>query len=87
YIGASVVDPEAAAELKQALAGRRAGLDHFIATSAGILRQDLSTEKASAIFRALTHEQIYKELVEVGGWSPDHYEAWLAEILKKQLLG
>jgi AcrR family transcriptional regulator len=86
YNGAAAVDSEAAAELKEALAGRRANLSRFIGESALMLRPGLTRERAAAIYLALTHDKVYLELVGVFGWSPDEYEAWLAEVLKQQLL-
>lgn len=86
YHGAAAVDPEAAAELRDALQGRRAHLDRFIAALAGSVRSDLSIEQAAAIFRALTLVEVYQELTTSGGWSPGEYEAWLAQSLRQQLL-
>jgi len=86
YRGAATADAEAAAELDEALRGRRANLDRFIEQSAPFLRSDLTLPQASAIFRALTQAEIYQELVGVAGWSPDEYEHWLARTLQQQLL-
>ncbi len=86
YNGAATTDPEAAAELDTALNGRRAGMERFITAISGILRPDLSQERALAIYLALTKPEIYQELVDQGGWTPDEYESWLAELLKQQLL-
>jgi len=86
YTSAAAVDAEAASELKESLAGRRAGLGHFIAQSASLLRPDLSLERATAIYLGLTKSEVYQELVGVFGWSPDEYERWLASLLKHQLL-
>jgi len=86
YQGAAAVDPEAAAELAEALQGRRAYLTRFITASAPLLRPGLAAPQAAIIFRALTQAALYAELVEEGGWSPEDYEAWLAQILKQQLL-
>jgi AcrR family transcriptional regulator len=86
YNSAAAVDPEAAVELKEALAGRRANLSRFIGEIASILRPGLAHEQAAAIYLALTHAEVYLELVEVFGWSPDEYETWLANVLKQQLL-
>src|SRR5918999_730393 len=47
---------------------------------------DLDAGRAAAILLALAQPEVYRELVEVAGWSPDQYEAWLAETLKEQLL-
>lgn len=86
YRGAAAADREAAAELEEALNGRRRHLDSFIATMDGMLRPGLDHGRAAAIFRALTQVELYQELVEQAGWTPDDYEAWLAEVLQQQLL-
>lgn len=86
YSSAAAVDAEAAAELKEALAGRRRNLTSFVEDSAALLRPSLDVQRATAIYLALTHDAIYKELVEDFGWTPDEYEAWLAATLKQQLL-
>lgn len=33
-----------------------------------------------------SNEEIYRELVQERGWSPDRYEAWMGRTLKQQLL-
>jgi AcrR family transcriptional regulator len=86
YRGAAATDQEAAAELKEALRGRRAALDRFISEMSPALRSGLSPDRAAAIFFALTLPEIYENLVSEAGWLPDQYEAWLAEILLQQLL-
>jgi AcrR family transcriptional regulator len=86
YLSAAAVDSEAAAELKQSLAGRQSNLARFIEASSSMLRSELSAERATAIYLALTQAEIYQELVERWGWSPDEYESWLANVLKQQLL-
>ena len=50
------------------------------------LRPDLDAARAAAVLRALCRAEIYWELVEESGWSPDEYEAWLSQTLKEQLL-
>lgn len=86
YVSAAAVDPEAAAELKEALDGRRAGMARFIRATAPILRPSLTTERATAIYLSLTRSEVYDELVGVFHWSPDDYERWLAQTLQQQLL-
>ncbi len=86
YDGAAAIDLEAAVELRLALNGRRASLSRLIDETASMLRPGLTSEQATAIYLALTHAQVYLELVEVSGWSPDAYEDWLAATLKQQLL-
>ena len=87
YQGAAAADPEAAAELREALRGRRAALDRVVeGMEEAALRPDLDAKRAAAILRALCRAEVYRELVEESGWSPDEYEAWLTEALKDQLL-
>ncbi len=86
YQGAAAADREAAAELTEALRGRRAALDRIVEGMEAALRPDLDCARAAAILRALCQQELYRELVEEPGWSLDEYEAWLLETLKEQLL-
>lgn len=86
YQGAAAADREAAAELKEALRGRRTALDRIVEGMKEALRPDLEVDRAAAILRALCRAEVYRELVEESGWSPDEYEAWLFETLAEQLL-
>jgi AcrR family transcriptional regulator len=86
YRGAAAADTEAAAELEAALQGRRVFLEQFFEEMGSMLRADLDFNQAVAVARALTLAEVYQELVDTAGWSPDEYEIWLAETLKHQLL-
>lgn len=86
YQGAAASDREAAAELEEALRGRRAVLDRVVEGMADSLRSDLDVPRAAAILRSLCLAEVYMELVGESGWSPDEYESWLGETLKRQLL-
>jgi AcrR family transcriptional regulator len=86
YQGAAAADREAAAELDEALRGRRAALDRIVEGIEEALRPGLDSTRAAAILRALCRAEVYQELVEESGWSPDEYEAWLVTMLKTQLL-
>jgi AcrR family transcriptional regulator len=86
YRGAAAADKEAAAELDTALQGRRSFLKQFLDAMIPMLRPDLHPEQAAAVLRALTLAEVYRELVDSAGWSPDEYESWLADTLKRQLL-
>ena len=83
---AAAVDLEAAAELREVKSGRRWIMTRFVAEMKDALRPDLDAGRAASILLALAQPEVYRELVEVAGWSPDQYEAWLAETLKEQLL-
>jgi AcrR family transcriptional regulator len=87
YEGAAAVDADAAAELREALAGRRRNLAPFVHRFSPHLKSGLGLDAAVAIFFALTRREPYAELVEAHGWSADLYEAWLAATLVQQLLG
>lgn len=84
--GAAAVDLEAAAELREVLGGRRRIMTRFVAEMKDALRPDVDAGRGAATLLALAQPAVYRELVEVAGWSPDQYEAWLAETLKEQLL-
>ena len=86
YTGAATADPEAAAELQEALGGRRKNVGRWLEEAAPLFRRDLQPRQVSTIYLALTRAEVYQELVEVSGWSADAYETWLAEVLKQQLL-
>jgi AcrR family transcriptional regulator len=86
YQGAAAADREAAAELEEALRGRRVALDRVVEGMEETLRPDLPVDRAAAILRALCRAEVYRELVDESGWTPDEYEAWLGEALKDQLL-
>ena len=86
YQGAAAADREAAAELEEALRGRRAALDRLVEGMDESLRPGLDAARAAAILRAFCLPEVYREIVEESGWSPDEYEFWLGETLKRQLL-
>lgn len=87
YTGAAAADPEAAAELQEALSGRRRNVGGWLEQSAPWFRPDLTVDRIRAIYLALTLPEVYRELVEEAGWTPDEYESWLKETLEKQFLG
>jgi AcrR family transcriptional regulator len=86
YTGAAAADPRAAAELTQALAGRREGLQGFAKNLEQHLPPDLDTAHAAAILQALCMPEVFDELVRRSGWSADEYQVWLAKILKHEML-
>jgi hypothetical protein len=86
YTGAAAADPRAAAELTQALAGRREGLQNFTKKLEPHLRNGLDSVHGAAILQALCMPEVFDELVRHSGWSPDEYQAWLAKTLKRELL-
>jgi AcrR family transcriptional regulator len=86
YQDAAAADREAATELAEALRGRKAALDRVVEGMEEALRPGLDLSRAAAILRSLCRPEVYQELVEESGWSPDEYESWLGEALKRELL-
>jgi AcrR family transcriptional regulator len=86
YTGAAAADPRAAAELTQALTGRREGLQSFAKSLVPHLRAGLDADHAASILQALCLPEVFDELVRRSGWSADEYQAWLARTLKWELL-
>jgi AcrR family transcriptional regulator len=86
YQGAAAADREAAAELEEALRGRRAALNRVVEGMNEALHPELDVGRAAAILRALCQAEVYQELVDESGWSPEEYESWLGKTLKGQLL-
>ncbi len=86
YTGAAAADPRAAAELSQALVGRREGLQNFAKSMEPHLHSGLDAVHAASILQALCLPELFDELVRHSGWSGDEYQAWLARTLKSQLL-
>ncbi len=86
YTGAAAADPRAAAELTQALAGRRQGLQSFARSLEPNLRPGLDANRAATILQALCLPEVYDELVRRSGWSVDEYQSWLARTLKHEML-
>jgi AcrR family transcriptional regulator len=86
YQGAAAADSEAAAELKEALTGRRKALEHYASTLAPYLRPEVDVDRAAAIIQALCLAEVYYQLVRVSGWPAEVYQDWLAEALKRELL-
>jgi AcrR family transcriptional regulator len=52
----------------------------------GVLRRDLSVDRAADILWMLTGRDVYTMLVTQRGWSGDYYERWLAGVLARELL-
>lgn len=86
YTSAAASEPEAAAELSEALRGRRKGLAAFVSDLMPHLRKDLDETHAAAILYALCMPELYDELVNHDHWSADEYQAWLSKALKSELL-
>lgn len=69
---------------QQRLVGSRGPAEHL--AEIGVLRADLTTDRAAAIIYALTSVEVFERLTDVCGWSVRDYEQWLARTLADSLL-
>lgn len=76
------------AETQQLLRAKRAGRDQVMSRFIRSIRDDLilPLPEAQAMYRALAAPGVYRELVEVAGWSHDRFTQWLATTLRRELL-
>jgi AcrR family transcriptional regulator len=78
------------AEVERMLGGwkrdRSAALAGVIEAMGNRLIPGLDLDAAGAIVAALSAAEVYLELVVGGGWSPDRYESWLADLMRAQLV-
>jgi AcrR family transcriptional regulator len=79
-------DPEAAAAYRLVLDGRAQTFARFIRDLGPDLAPGLDQDTATDLLWAFSNEELWRELVEERGWSPDRYEQWLARTLVAQLL-
>ena len=54
--------------------------------ASGRMKRGLAMKDARRIMWMYTGREVYRMLVEVGGWSADKYQAWLAETLLDALV-
>jgi AcrR family transcriptional regulator len=52
----------------------------------GKARKDLSLEEARRVLWTLTGREVYRMLVDGGGWTPERYEQWLSRTLLEALV-
>lgn len=84
--GAAASDPDVARMVAGWKHDRAASLRSIVAGLESDLRPGVDGERAGAIIRAMSSAEIYFELVEGEGWSPDEYEEWLTDVLRELLL-
>ncbi len=87
YTGAAAADRRAAAELSQALTGRREGMQNFARSLEPHLRSGLDASHAASILQALCLPEVFDELVRHSGWTVEEYQQWLSLTLQKAILG
>ena len=77
--------PETRELLQAKLAGRNEVMDAMIASLDGHLAVPLP--EAQAVYRALAASGVYRELVHESGWTPEHFQRWLTDALRRHLFG
>ena len=84
---AGATDPEIRALSDEMRRQRREGQARLLALVAGAdgLRPGLEPEEAADILYAIASPETYRLLVEQRGWSPERFEAWLAETEERLL--
>jgi AcrR family transcriptional regulator len=85
---AAAVDPEAAALADEDDRRRRTTIRAYIdlVADAGPLRDGLQADEAADTFSVLASPEGYLRLTTTRGWTPAHYEQWLAANLTLLLL-
>lgn len=85
---AKASDPELSQLWGELEAWRRDGQGRFVEylEQLGVLRRDRTTAEASDIVWTLTSLAVYDQLVVDRGWTAEHYEAWLAAALTRELV-
>lgn len=85
--GASAIAPELA-DLGRQIEVRRWQHQARLIAYLGdrVLRRDLPPDEATDVLWALTTYDLYRQLVVERGWTPDRYEAWIADVLIQRLL-
>ena len=86
--GAAGADPAARALWLEHQAQRRVGGANVVGDLLGkaSLRAGLEPEAAADIVWVLNDPGLYRLLVQERGWTPEQFEAWLADTLQRQLL-
>jgi len=75
------VDPSLRPGIAAADARRRGGIAAFVRGIEADLGAHIDVDRSIGVVNALTLYAVYEELISVQGWTPDAYEAWLADSL------
>ncbi|MEW6223008.1 MAG: TetR family transcriptional regulator [Chloroflexota bacterium] len=84
---AAMADAAIRAGVAEAVAARWRGIARFTRAIEDDLRPGIDVERSVALVHALTLYDLYAELVDIHGWTPDAYESWLAAALVREVLG
>ncbi len=83
---AARADQKFALEYRKVLDNRARHFGEFVHDLRDGLAAGIDTRTATDLVWAFSNEELWRELVEERGWSPDRYEQWLAATLVTQLL-
>ena len=85
---ASATEPEARQVWREIGDRRAANMRRFVEDVAGAdgLRPGLSVDEAADVVWVTNSSELYVLLTSERGWSPDRYEAWLADTWRRLLL-
>lgn len=78
---AARVDPSLRPAIAAVEARRHGGIAGFVRGIEADLGARIDVDRSVGVVNALTLYAVYEELVFVHGWTPDAYEAWLADSL------
>lgn len=84
---AATADRAVRAEVDTILTIRRAGIGRLARSFDDVPLANIDVKRATAILDALALPEVYLELIDVQGWTPDEFEAWLWQTLRQQLIG
>lgn len=79
-------DADLAADHRRILDNRSRNMERFIKSMATSLPPGMTTRTATDLLWTFSNEELYRELVVERDWSPDRFQAWLAQTLRDQLL-
>jgi AcrR family transcriptional regulator len=88
-VAAAAIDPDVVTLAEATERRRRVGAASVLDSvrKAGNLRPGLTPQRATDVLWLLNSPAVYAHLVRRAGWSPDQYQAWLADAMVTQLLG
>ncbi|TMB75295.1 MAG: TetR/AcrR family transcriptional regulator [Chloroflexi bacterium] len=81
-------EPELAAVRKEMLDAQRWGMRMLVdrLMEKDVLRPELDPEDAASILWAVSSIEMYRKLVTYSGWTPDHFERWVAASIQELVL-
>jgi len=83
---AAPAEPALAALLQEISGRRRANMRRFAADLAAVATLRVSVDEAADIVWATNAPELYQLLVAQCGWTPQHYEQFLADLWRRMLL-